>query len=155
MDPAKDGRNWYIYCDNNPLMYVDITGMWGKEIHDRSQEFGGTYQWALNMGFSLEQADIIAKACNGVDWNIFATDPFFGQSYHFNTNPGGIDSRITMAEIHYNQVESYWQQALECRNNGNDEAACYYEYLSLLQLGMSLHPIQDTYAHTDDHVKEH
>ncbi len=26
MDPAKDGRNWYIYCNNNPLVYVDPDG---------------------------------------------------------------------------------------------------------------------------------
>ncbi len=26
MDPAKDGRNWYVYCNNNPLMYVDPDG---------------------------------------------------------------------------------------------------------------------------------
>ncbi len=26
MDPAKDGRNWYIYCNNNPLVYVDSDG---------------------------------------------------------------------------------------------------------------------------------
>ena len=26
-DPAKDGVNWYIYCNNNPLKYVDHTGL--------------------------------------------------------------------------------------------------------------------------------
>jgi RHS repeat-associated protein len=25
-DPIKDGRNWYGYCDNNPLKFVDLTG---------------------------------------------------------------------------------------------------------------------------------
>ena len=25
-DPAKDGLNWYVYCGNNPLTYVDPTG---------------------------------------------------------------------------------------------------------------------------------
>ncbi len=27
-DPIKDGRNWYVYCDNNPLTRVDPTGLW-------------------------------------------------------------------------------------------------------------------------------
>lgn len=27
MDPAKDGYNWYVYCSNNPLRYVDPTGL--------------------------------------------------------------------------------------------------------------------------------
>lgn len=26
MDLAKDGWNWYVYCNNNPLVYVDLDG---------------------------------------------------------------------------------------------------------------------------------
>ena len=26
-DPVKDGFNWYAYCGNNPIMYVDPTGL--------------------------------------------------------------------------------------------------------------------------------
>ncbi len=26
-DPIRDGSNWYIYCDNNPVMYVDPSGL--------------------------------------------------------------------------------------------------------------------------------
>jgi RHS repeat-associated protein len=26
-DPIKDGRNWYGYCDNSPVIYVDATGL--------------------------------------------------------------------------------------------------------------------------------
>jgi RHS repeat-associated protein len=25
-DPAKDGRNWYAYCENNPTRFVDPSG---------------------------------------------------------------------------------------------------------------------------------
>ncbi len=25
-DPAQDGRNWYVYCSNNPLFYIDPNG---------------------------------------------------------------------------------------------------------------------------------
>ncbi len=25
-DPAKDGTNWYVYCGNNPVMFVDPSG---------------------------------------------------------------------------------------------------------------------------------
>ncbi|HEX3047778.1 MAG TPA: RHS repeat-associated core domain-containing protein [Bacillota bacterium] len=26
-DPVKDGLNWYAYCNDNPVMYVDLTGL--------------------------------------------------------------------------------------------------------------------------------
>jgi len=26
-DPARDGTNWYVYCDNNPVTFVDPSGM--------------------------------------------------------------------------------------------------------------------------------
>jgi RHS repeat-associated protein len=26
-DPAQAGSNWYAYCDNNPLVRVDATGL--------------------------------------------------------------------------------------------------------------------------------
>ena len=25
-DPARDGLNWYVYCRNNPLSFIDLTG---------------------------------------------------------------------------------------------------------------------------------
>jgi RHS repeat-associated protein len=30
-DPARDGVNWWIYCGNNPLKYVDPTGMYSED----------------------------------------------------------------------------------------------------------------------------
>lgn len=32
-DPALDGENWYVYCDNDPVNMVDPTGMWGGDVH--------------------------------------------------------------------------------------------------------------------------
>lgn len=32
MDPARDGLNWYVYVYNNPLKYIDPTGMEGEFV---------------------------------------------------------------------------------------------------------------------------
>ena len=31
-DPAKDGLNWYVYCDNNPVMFIDPLGLYDYYI---------------------------------------------------------------------------------------------------------------------------
>ncbi len=28
VDPLEDGLNWYAYCNNNPVVYIDPTGLW-------------------------------------------------------------------------------------------------------------------------------
>jgi len=37
-DPAKEGRNWYTYCDNNPLRWVDPAGLDAYKLYDSEDE---------------------------------------------------------------------------------------------------------------------
>jgi len=32
VDPVQDGSNWYVYCNNNPLSFVDPTGLFDKDV---------------------------------------------------------------------------------------------------------------------------
>ncbi len=36
-DPIKDGLNWYAYCGNNPLRYVDLNGLSYSEVAEALQ----------------------------------------------------------------------------------------------------------------------
>jgi len=36
-DPARDGTNWYEYCRNNPLKYMDPTGLDDEEINKKNE----------------------------------------------------------------------------------------------------------------------
>jgi N-acetylmuramoyl-L-alanine amidase len=40
-DPAEDGLNWYAYCGNNPLRFVDPSGLQGLNIVDSFLSKGG------------------------------------------------------------------------------------------------------------------
>ena len=46
VDPVQDGTNWYVYCNNNPLSFVDPTGLYenypggGKE---GEEEYSGMH----------------------------------------------------------------------------------------------------------------
>jgi hypothetical protein len=33
VDPIKDGVNWYVYCGNNPLRYVDPDGLMSLDVN--------------------------------------------------------------------------------------------------------------------------
>jgi len=39
VDPIQDGTNWYIYCNNNPLNMIDLTGLSGKNIFQKAGDF--------------------------------------------------------------------------------------------------------------------
>ena len=53
-DPAKDGLNWYVYCDSDPVNRIDITGLeWGY-IRDFAKDlamiFGGDPNYNFGYG---------------------------------------------------------------------------------------------------------
>ena len=34
LDPIRDGTNWYAYCANNPLKFVDLTGLFTEKAEN-------------------------------------------------------------------------------------------------------------------------
>jgi RHS repeat-associated protein len=58
-DPIKDGRNWYNYCDNNPISLTDADGLKPKGHHFVPREVFGKGQ------VSSEAAEIFDAATTG------------------------------------------------------------------------------------------
>ena len=56
-DPAQDGLNWYVYCGNNPVMYIDPSGE-GWIEDSLSEAWGGAKNaltWIWNESYELQK----------------------------------------------------------------------------------------------------
>jgi len=47
-DPVKDGVNWFVYCGNNPMVFVDPTGLTSinqvpQSTHPKESSSRGSY----------------------------------------------------------------------------------------------------------------
>ncbi|AGB40352.1 RHS repeat-associated core domain protein [Halobacteroides halobius DSM 5150] len=52
-DPVQDGWNWYTYCRNNPLKYVDPNGL-DTELH--VEEDSPDYYYFTDLGFGVYES---------------------------------------------------------------------------------------------------
>ena len=69
-DPAQDGLNWYAYCGNNPVMFVDSSGLFGKN----SLLQNGTKNPDV---YTLQQA-LATRGYTGKNGQPLAVDGIFG-----------------------------------------------------------------------------
>lgn len=137
------GTNLFAYCDNNPVNYVDSTGMFKGEYH-----YGKTYNIAkpYNEGY----AKILATYNKKVDseyspLNIFNS---YYQSFHFNINdknPNAPDSRTQRFEEMHNKAMSY-AYAAKSSNEIRTRTARLQQ--AFQYFGRSIHPLQDSIAHS-------
>jgi len=125
-DPVgyDDGINWYLYCSNNPVNFVDASGKWG--INDHWQL---TFNAMQACGFSTFNAGYTAYANTGVDW--------WG-------NLGGIEHHFEGMEA---EGERFIRDELFAAvTAARAEDASMAE--ALYHLGRALHTVQDRYAHS-------
>ncbi len=47
-DPIKDGLNWYSYCYNNPIIYVDIDGAKPRQYQPDEWNDNNIIQYSTN-----------------------------------------------------------------------------------------------------------
>jgi RHS repeat-associated protein len=133
-DPIGEGGGISVYgfVHSSPPNLVDLLGLWGEEVHYRR-----TKEWIVQEGLSVEIAEAIARADNGVDELFDPTEITNANwSWHFNRSLAG-DSRLE----HRDQAVAL---ARKLCTGARDEVAAAAVYL-----GRALHPLQDWVAHGD------
>jgi len=152
------GTNMFAFCNNNPVNSVDPSGYWGADVHYGGKyngfSYDGTYEWAIDVGFNANSADIIADADRLTDklWH-YNTSWLTGQEYHFNrAGKSEEDSRITKMNEFFEKALKLWEEADE--NYAKTKKYKGYD-TALKKLGIGLHALQDISAHGNYGVKEY
>ncbi|MHB9095190.1 MAG: RHS repeat-associated core domain-containing protein, partial [Eubacteriales bacterium] len=124
----------YLYVANDPINNTDPLGLWLSGVH-----FTDTYLWAIDEGFSLEDAEIIADYDDYVDENPDTGPmPWEDQSWHFDRSR--VDNNLSTEDTRLVHFEEQLSLAYSYLEQGNREQA-------LRSLGTALHPLQDIDAH--------
>jgi RHS repeat-associated protein len=126
-DPIEDGRNWYSYCENNPVILLDPKGLdaWYNHLLDGDVWREGLTTSAAALGSAASEVGVgilktspIALACGawkleGWDGGSHKDDPGFGVSkfsWHvaitaveliIGAKAGGIEGKIEIHPPHH------------------------------------------------------
>ncbi len=141
----KDSPNLYGFVKNNPVSSFDVLGMWGSDVHRDM-----TAAWAVSINYPSVAANAIGGADNAVDYGptspLPPSLPYIGgdQSYHFNRPwNDAVDSRIKHSADLLKIAQNH------CSDNSSFASVVDKPEIAVVALGMSLHPLQDYYAHGD------
>ncbi len=139
------------------LKKLSINGLKKYYVPFIDNNYYGTFYWAFSVGFSYNDAIAIGKACNDVDTIYSPWLPLgnfaYNQRFHFNTNKGTnnhTDSRFWACLEMLGCCIDRLELMKTCTKKKKKED---YKDEALKYLGYALHPLQDFYAHTDEHVK--
>ena len=128
--PIKDGLNWYVYCDNNPIKYIDPFGTDAIWLTDTTraarhghaavafQDAAGNW-WLMSyekrLG-SLDDIAVILYRMTNIVWNQFNTRIVSAQ-FEIPTS-SQFQSIHDPATIYWNPEEGYFYR-LSCFYNYN------------------------------------
>ena len=76
-DPARDGENWYVYCKNNPVFYIDLDGLVAYELFESLEK--AAEDWAWN---TYSQTEYIMLESGSIMYSIVID----GKTYYSYTN---------------------------------------------------------------------
>jgi hypothetical protein len=151
------GLNLYVYCLQNPIRYIDPSGLWTKDVHEQITRIamGHISSSRESSMFNIHLKFLIAGnlAVDAAPYAAFGSTirrDFNGNpSRHFNRATDGTDSRQRWAEQYLRLAIATWGAADDDFRAGRityDQRAETRTF-ALTMLGRGLHSIQDIEAH--------
>ena len=93
-DVAHDGLNWYTYCGNNPILYIDPLGLKSYIFYDPY----GDGSDDSSKAYSLKTAKLFQQQL----------------AKHYNIKKSNIDTEIVLyALTDYNEFKKFWNNTME------------------------------------------
>ena len=106
-DPIKDGENWYAYCGNNPVLYLDYLGFFYVKLRPLAETYGGKVTWEKATRWTSARAKV---TINGVSKYYTAkntdTDHAYIGSATSNTYNNGIGNTMYVDQDYF---KSQWK----------------------------------------------
>jgi RHS repeat-associated protein len=103
-DPIRNGYNWYVYASNNPVNFIDSSGLASVAIRDYTNGYGGAVNWDDTWGVASFDISGITLWATGsgyndhgititnIDGRLYAEDyeldDFFGQALTWGRQEG-------------------------------------------------------------------
>ena len=137
-DPIRDGNNWYVYCNQNPIKFVDENGLFpslsgiGKAINNglnkASNAVGSVMKWAdKKTGGKISQA---ATATVTYMDNLIEEKPEVGTALDVFSGIGaGVTDMLTLGLFGVNEAAGLVEPAYydETTFNGSRTVCCSFK----------------------------